>query len=90
MFEVVFEDPESKEKKYVYQNSWGLTTRTIGVLTMVHGDNRGMVLPPRVAKIQVSRLTQCEVITLKMSFNQSCLSYSSHFNLKSNKKLFLF
>ncbi len=53
MFEVVFDDPDTGEKRYVYQNSWGITTRTIGVLTMVHGDNKGLVLPPRVAKIQV-------------------------------------
>jgi bifunctional glutamyl/prolyl-tRNA synthetase len=53
MFEIVFEDPDSGEKKYVYQNSWGITTRTLGVLTMVHGDNHGLVLPPRVASIQV-------------------------------------
>jgi hypothetical protein len=31
MFEIVYEDPETQEKKYVYQNSWGLTTRTIGM-----------------------------------------------------------
>ena len=30
MFEIVIEDPETKEKKYIFQNSWGLTTRTIG------------------------------------------------------------
>ena len=53
MFDVVFEDPESGEKKFVYQNSWGLTTRTIGVLTMIHGDNQGLVLPPKVAAVQV-------------------------------------
>lgn len=53
MFEVIYEDPETGEKKFVYQNSWGITTRTIGVLTMVHGDNQGLVLPPRVAMIQV-------------------------------------
>lgn len=52
MFEIVFEDPETKQKKYVYQNSWGLTTRTIGVMVMVHGDNKGLVLPPRVATVQ--------------------------------------
>ncbi|CAG5120654.1 unnamed protein product, partial [Candidula unifasciata] len=52
MFEIVFEDPDTQQKQYVYQNSWGLTTRTIGVLTMVHGDNVGLVLPPRVASIQ--------------------------------------
>ncbi|KAJ8362784.1 hypothetical protein SKAU_G00116150 [Synaphobranchus kaupii] len=54
MFEIVFEDPKKPgEKQLAYQNSWGLTTRTIGVLTMVHGDNRGLVLPPRVACLQV-------------------------------------
>ncbi|XP_046992182.1 bifunctional glutamate/proline--tRNA ligase [Schistocerca americana] len=53
MFEIVFEDPETQEKKFVYQNSWGITTRTIGVMIMIHGDNQGLVLPPRVASIQV-------------------------------------
>lgn len=56
MFEIVIEDPETQQKKYVYQNSWGLTTRTIGVLAMVHGDNTGLVLPPRAATLQVSVL----------------------------------
>jgi prolyl-tRNA synthetase len=41
-----------KERKHVWQNSWGLTTRTIGVMVMVHGDDKGLVLPPRVAPIQ--------------------------------------
>ncbi|XP_075719467.1 bifunctional glutamate/proline--tRNA ligase isoform X6 [Rhinoderma darwinii] len=54
MFEIVFEDPKKPgEKQYAFQNSWGLTTRTIGVMTMVHGDNMGLVLPPRVACVQV-------------------------------------
>ncbi|XP_058055585.1 bifunctional glutamate/proline--tRNA ligase [Anopheles bellator] len=53
MFDIVYEHPETKEKEYVYQNSWGITTRTIGVMVMVHADNRGLVLPPRVACIQV-------------------------------------
>lgn len=52
MFEIVYDDPETQEKKYVFQNSWGLTTRTIGVMVLVHGDDRGLVLPPRVAEIQ--------------------------------------
>ncbi|XP_021712876.1 bifunctional glutamate/proline--tRNA ligase [Aedes aegypti] len=52
MFDIVFEHPETKEKEYVYQNSWGITTRTIGVMIMVHADNQGLVLPPRVACIQ--------------------------------------
>ena len=38
--------------KYPWQTSWGVTTRLIGALIMVHGDQRGLVLPPRVAPIQ--------------------------------------
>ncbi|XP_068922106.1 bifunctional glutamate/proline--tRNA ligase isoform X1 [Petaurus breviceps papuanus] len=54
MFEIIFEDPKTPgEKQYAYQNSWGLTTRTIGVMVMVHGDNTGLVLPPRIASVQV-------------------------------------
>uniref|UniRef100_A0A8C7GVM7 Bifunctional glutamate/proline--tRNA ligase n=1 Tax=Oncorhynchus kisutch TaxID=8019 RepID=A0A8C7GVM7_ONCKI len=54
MFNIEFEDPRKPgEKQLAYQNSWGITTRTIGVLTMVHGDNMGLVLPPRVACLQV-------------------------------------
>ncbi|CAG9789086.1 unnamed protein product [Diatraea saccharalis] len=53
MFEIVYDDPDTQEKAYVYQNSWGITTRTIGVMVLVHGDDRGLVLPPRVAEIQV-------------------------------------
>lgn len=55
MFNIVVEDPNDKEgaKLHVWQNSWGLSTRSIGVMVMIHGDNRGLVLPPRVADTQV-------------------------------------
>ncbi|TRY64194.1 hypothetical protein TCAL_10813 [Tigriopus californicus] len=53
MFDVTFESPETGEKQFVFQNSWGLTTRTLGVLVMVHGDDKGLVLPPNVANFQV-------------------------------------
>lgn len=53
MFDISFEDPNTGSKAYVYQNSWGLTTRTIGAMVMIHGDDFGLVLPPRVAPIQV-------------------------------------
>ena len=39
--------------KYVHQTSWGMTTRLIGAVIMVHGDNSGLVLPPKVAPVQV-------------------------------------
>ncbi|KAJ7355494.1 hypothetical protein DFH08DRAFT_852579 [Mycena albidolilacea] len=55
MFNIFVEDPNdpTQGKTYVWQNSWGLSTRTIGVMVMVHGDNQGLVLPPRVASVQV-------------------------------------
>merc|ERR1711963_376028 len=53
MFDIIFEDPATGEKKHVYQNSWGITTRTLGVLVMVHGDDKGLVLPPKCACVQV-------------------------------------
>jgi prolyl-tRNA synthetase len=45
---------ESKEQKleYAWQTSWGATTRLIGALVMTHGDDSGLILPPRVAPIQ--------------------------------------
>ena len=39
--------------EYVHQTSWGMTTRLIGALIMVHGDDNGLVLPPKVAPCQV-------------------------------------
>lgn len=52
MFDIQFED-RKKRKQYAWQNSWGITTRTIGVMVMIHGDDRGLVLPPKVAPLQV-------------------------------------
>ena len=43
----------SGQHLYAYQNSWGLTTCTIGVKVTVHGDNQGLILPPRVVQVQV-------------------------------------
>jgi prolyl-tRNA synthetase len=56
MFKIEFED-EKKEKQYVWQTSWGVTTRSIGIMVMHHGDNKGLVLPPRVANYQVVIVT---------------------------------
>lgn len=58
MFNISVENPDRSDtsddgKVYVWQNSWGLSTRTIGVMVMVHGDDKGLVLPPRVAQLQV-------------------------------------
>ncbi|KAF3949765.1 hypothetical protein ACB098_04G082800 [Castanea mollissima] len=52
MFEINFEN-EKGEKGMAWQNSWAYSTRTIGVMVMVHGDDKGLVLPPKVASVQV-------------------------------------
>lgn len=52
IFKVEFEDEEMKTQ-LAYQTSWGFTTRSIGLITMIHGDDKGVVHPPKVAPIQV-------------------------------------
>ncbi|HEX7483039.1 MAG TPA: proline--tRNA ligase [Candidatus Bathyarchaeia archaeon] len=44
---------EDKQDHYVWQTSWGITTRLIGAMIMVHGDDKGLVMPPKVAPTQV-------------------------------------
>lgn len=51
-FGIQFTDKDN-QLKYVHQTSWGMTTRMIGAIIMVHGDNSGLVLPPRIAPTQV-------------------------------------
>nr|CAD7393466.1 unnamed protein product [Timema cristinae] len=74
MFDIIFEDPETQEKKYVYQNSWGITTRTIGVMIMIHADNQGLVLPPRVASVQVVIVPCGITASMKEADRRSLLS----------------
>ncbi len=51
-FDITFQD-RNNQAVYPHQTSWGFTTRSIGGLIMTHGDDRGLVLPPRVAPTQV-------------------------------------
>ena len=51
-FEIQYTDKDNR-LKYVYQTSWGMTTRLIGAIIMVHGDDSGLVLPPMIAPVQV-------------------------------------
>eukprot|EP00904_Undaria_pinnatifida_P012991 jgi/Undpi1/8822/HiC_scaffold_25.g11284.m1 len=51
MFKIQYEDDKG-ELAIPWQTSWGLTTRTLGVCVMCHGDDQGLVLPPRVAPLQ--------------------------------------
>ena len=51
-FNIQFQD-EKGEMQYAWQTSWGLSTRIIGTIIVCHGDEKGLVLPPRVAPVQV-------------------------------------
>ncbi len=77
-FDIQYTDKDNK-LQYVYQTSWGVTTRLIGAIIMVHGDDSGLVMPPKIAPTQVmiipirqeeNVLTACEKIqdSLKDSF----------------------
>ncbi len=52
VFGIKFLDKDEKEK-YAWQTSWGLSTRTIGAVVMAHGDDKGLVVPPRLAPVQI-------------------------------------
>lgn len=51
-FDITFTDKNNK-LSYVYQTSWGVSTRLIGAIIMVHGDDDGLILPPNIAPTQV-------------------------------------
>jgi len=56
MFDITFENDKGG-RSMVWQNSWGMTTRMLGVCYMVHGDDVGLRLPPKIAPIQVVIVT---------------------------------
>ena len=51
-FDIQFTD-ENNQLKYVHQTSWGMSTRIIGAIIMVHGDDAGLKLPPKIAPVQL-------------------------------------
>lgn len=51
-FEVTFQNADNEEE-FVYATSWGVSTRLVGGLIMCHGDDKGLILPPKVAPYQV-------------------------------------
>ena len=52
-YDITFSNREN-QLEYVYQTSWGVTTRMIGALIMVHSDENGLILPPKIAPRQVA------------------------------------
>ena len=51
-FDIAFQDTDG-ERRHAWTTSWGLSTRTVGALILVHGDDAGLIMPPRVAPTQV-------------------------------------
>ncbi|MGB0345601.1 MAG: proline--tRNA ligase [Acholeplasmataceae bacterium] len=51
-FDISYRDQDNQEQ-FVYQTSWGLSTRLLGAIIMVHGDDDGLVMPPYVAPTQI-------------------------------------
>ena len=51
-FEIKFLDKDTTEQ-YVWQTSWGISWRVIGAIIMVHGDDKGLILPPKISPTQV-------------------------------------
>ncbi|WP_029905454.1 proline--tRNA ligase [Mycoplasmopsis opalescens] len=52
VYDIAFKNQDNK-KTHVYQTSWGVSTRLLGAIIMSHGDNRGLIIPPKVAPNQV-------------------------------------
>lgn len=86
MFNVSVENPLGPEhpKVNVFQNSWGLSTRVIGVMTMIHSDNKGLVIPPRVSQYQTVVLPVG--ITKKTTDEQRAHIHSSAKGIESRLK----
>lgn len=75
-YDIKFQNKENKEE-YVYQTSWGTTTRMIGALIMVHSDDDGLVLPPKIAPKQV--------VIIPIGDSEEVVSLSNFINGELNK-----
>ena len=75
-YDVKFLNKENKQE-YVYQTSWGTATRMIGGLIMVHSDDKGLVLPPRIAPKQV--------VIIPIGNNDDVLNLAKEINKKLNE-----
>ena len=75
-YNIKFTNKDNKDE-FVYQTSWGTTTRMIGGLIMVHSDDRGLVLPPRIAPRQV--------VIIPIGEDTEVLNLASKINSELNK-----
>ncbi len=78
-FDVTFQDKDG-ELKYVYATSWGVSTRLIGALILTHGDDNGVIIPPKLAHIQMV------IIPIwKEETRQKVLKFAENIYTKLNK-----
>jgi len=93
-FDVQFTDKTGK-LDYVWATSWGVSTRLMGAIIMAHADNNGLVLPPRLAPIQVviipiykneEQLSSISEIALKIKKGLEALGISVKYDDRDNNK----
>ncbi len=82
-FDIKYQD-ENGELKYVHQTSWGVSTRLIGGIIMTHSDDNGLVLPPKVAPLQIVIIP-----IFQKDFNNSTLAETTHKVYQELKKKFV-
>ena len=70
-YDVKFLGRENKQE-YPHQTSWGITTRIIGAIIMVHSDDRGLVLPPKIAPTQVSIIIKMKILIVFLQNYKKC------------------
>lgn len=78
-YDIKFKDSTNKHD-FAYQTSWGVSTRLIGAIIMAHGDNRGIVIPPKVAHIQI------DLIPLFADKNKDVADFSAKLFADLSKK----
>lgn len=81
MFNIEFDDKDGV-KRIPYQTSFGFTTRSIGIMIMTHSDNKGLILPPKIAPIQIVIIP----IYSKKHNNENILNYSKKLYTKLKDK----
>lgn len=87
-FDIRYTDKDNK-LQYVHQTSWGVSTRLIGAIIMVHGDDSGLVLPPRIAPVQAVVIPiqqQKDGVLLKAAEIKDELSKTFRVNMDDSEK----
>jgi prolyl-tRNA synthetase len=69
-FDIKFIDKNEK-KQYAWQNSWGFSTRSLGIMIAIHGDDKGLILPPKIAPIKAIIVPILFEKTMKKVLNKS-------------------